>query len=68
MKDHMARVVDEAIELDDKRAKLLAFFKSDTYRDLDQAERNILRIQYSVMTVYSDILHQRIFVAMRDKE
>ena len=68
MKDHMARVVDEAIELDDKRAKLLAFFKSETYRDLGQAERNILRIQYSVMTVYSDILHQRIFVAIRDEE
>lgn len=60
MAPHQQRVVDEKKELDDKRDKLVAFFSTDLFRGLDQAEKDRLRTQHGVMGVYSEILHQRI--------
>ena len=60
MQPHQQRVVDEKSELDERRSKLLAFLNTDLFRSLDQAERDRLRTQHSVMGVYSEILHQRI--------
>jgi hypothetical protein len=60
MAPHQQRVIDEKTELDDKREKLLAFFNTDLFRGLDQAEKDRLRTQHGVMGVYSEILHQRI--------
>jgi hypothetical protein len=60
LQPHQQRVVDEKKELDDKREKLFAFFSTPTFRGLDQAERNLLTLQYSVMGVYSEILRHRI--------
>lgn len=60
MAPHQQRVVDEKAELDEKREKLLAFFNTDLFRGLDQAEKDRLRTQHGVMGVYSEILHQRI--------
>ena len=60
MKPHQQRVVDEKSELDEKRERLLAFFGTDLFRGLDQAEKDRLRTQHSVMGVYSRVLHQRI--------
>jgi hypothetical protein len=57
---YQQRVVDEKKDLDDKRAKLLSFFNTDLFRGLDQAEKDRLRTQHSIMGVYSEILHQRI--------
>jgi hypothetical protein len=57
---YQQRVVDEKAELDEKREKLLAFFNTDLFHGLGQAEKDRLRIQHSVMGVYSEILHQRI--------
>jgi hypothetical protein len=57
---YQQRVVDEKAELDEKREKLLAFFNTDLFRGLGQSEKDRLRIQYSVMGVYSEILHQRV--------
>lgn len=54
------RVKEEAHDLDKKRTKLLSFIGSDVFYRLDTAEQGRLRIQYSVMTLYADILHQRI--------
>jgi len=54
------RVIAEKSELDEKRRKLLEFFITDTFRSLDQAEKDRLRSQHSVMGVYSEILLQRI--------
>lgn len=60
MLPHQQRVVNEKNELDDKRGKLSSFFNTDLFRGLDQAEKDRLRTQHSVMGVYSEILHQRI--------
>lgn len=60
MQPHQQRVVDEKADLDDKRAKLLAFFNTDLFRGLDQAEKDRLRTQHGIMGVYADILNQRI--------
>jgi len=60
MEQYQQRVVDEKNELDTRRGRLLLFFNSDLFRSLDQAEKDRLRTQYSVMGVYSDILNQRI--------
>lgn len=57
---HQQRVVDEKAELDERRSKLLAFFNTDLFRRLDQAEKDRLRTQHSVMGVYSEVLGQRI--------
>jgi hypothetical protein len=54
------RVIEEKADLDEKRRKLLAFSTTDAFRRLDQAEKDRLRTQHSVMGVYSEILHQRI--------
>lgn len=60
MAPYQQRVVDEKVELDEKQEKLLAFFNTDLFRGLDQAEKDRLRTQHGVMGVYSEILHQRI--------
>ena len=60
MKAHEDRVILEKKELDEKREKLLAFFNTDIFRHLDQAEKDRLRIQHSVMGVYAEILFCRI--------
>jgi hypothetical protein len=60
MQPHQQRVVDEKAELDEKRSKLSAFFNTDLFRRLDQAEKDRLRTQHSVMGVYSEVLHQRV--------
>ena len=57
---YQQRVIDEKIELDDKRAKLQAFLGSDKLAALPEAEQFRLRTQYSVMSLYSDILAARI--------
>lgn len=60
MAPHQERVVEEKRDLDEKREKLLAFLSTDLFRGLDQAEKDRLRTQLSVMGLYSDILNQRI--------
>lgn len=54
------RLLCEAVELDTKRAGLLLFLSSEVFTGLDAAEQFRMRIQYSIMTLYSEILHQRI--------
>lgn len=60
MQPHQERVVAEKIELDDKLAKLMAFFDGPTYKGLTEAEQKRLVAQSGVMKEYSDILGQRI--------
>lgn len=60
MEMYQQRVVDEKTELDNKRNKLLAFFNTDEFRRLDQAEKDRLRTQNGIMGVYTEILQQRI--------
>lgn len=61
MKPHQERVVTEKTELDDKRQKLTAFIgTNETYRTLDKMEQSRLNRQLEAMTLYSNILGERI--------
>lgn len=60
MRPHQQRVVDEKQDIDGKIERLAEFFTTDIFHDLDQAEKDRLKTQYSVMEVYSMILYQRI--------
>ena len=60
MKPYQERVVTEKKELDEKIAKLTAFFKTQTYAEIDQAEAHRLIMQAGAMSVYSQVLGDRI--------
>lgn len=60
MKPHQERVVAEKAELDAKLEKLTAFIGGETYRTLDEAERERLNRQKWAMKLYTDILGERI--------
>ena len=59
---HQQRVIDEKIELDNKRIKLESFIKERgvVFYSLPEDERNRLVRQYSCMSEYSEILAERI--------
>jgi hypothetical protein len=60
MQPHQQRVLDEKSELDEKRTKLTAFIGGDIYRKLDPVEQSRLNRQLEAMTLYSNILGERI--------
>ena len=60
MQPHQLRVVEERQDLDEKRAKLAAFIGGEVYKKLDDAEQTRLNRQLVAMTVYSNILVERI--------
>ena len=60
MQAHQLRVIEERQELDEKRAKLTAFIGGDIYRKLDHVEQSRLNRQLEAMTLYSNILVERI--------
>ena len=60
MQPYQQRVVDEKDELDAKRDRLRAFFGTDLYRELDPTEQSRLNRQLEAMTLYSNILEERI--------
>lgn len=60
MKPHQQRVVTEKTELDDKLQKLTAFIGGGTYRTLASAEQSRLNRQLEAMTLYTNILAERI--------
>ena len=60
MAPHQERVVSEKEELDDKIAKLAAFIGVSTYAKLPTAEQDRLERQIGAMTIYSNILRERI--------
>ena len=58
--DYQQRVIDEKVQLDDKLAKLLAFFDTPTYAALATPDRLLLIAQHTHMRAYSDTLGTRI--------
>lgn len=60
MKPHQERVVAEKAELDGKRERLTSFIGGPTYRTLDATEQSRLNRQLEAMTLYSNILDERI--------
>jgi hypothetical protein len=57
---HQQRVVEEKAALDEKLAKLLAFFDTPTYNDLPHVDRLLLIAQHTHMLAYSATLGTRI--------
>lgn len=60
LQPHQQRVVDEKTALDEKMAKLLAFFDTPTYAGLETEDRLLLIAQHTHMRAYSDTLGTRI--------
>ena len=60
MQPYQQRVIDEKEDLDSKRDRLRAFFGTDLYRELDPIEQSRLNRQLEAMTLYSNILAERI--------
>jgi len=54
------RLIQERDELQYKRDKLVVFFSTKTFDDLDKHQQNLLQIQSNVMFTYLEILDQRI--------
>jgi hypothetical protein len=57
---HQQRVFAEKEELDDKLTKLKAFFGTEIFAGLDDAEMDRLQRQADHMGAYSDVLGERI--------
>lgn len=60
MQPHQQRVIDEKVELGEKLEKLLSFIQTDFYKNLPEAERELLFYQSEVMEDYFKTLEQRI--------
>ena len=60
MKDYQQRVIEEKKQLDKKIEKLRTFLNTETFAELDLAERGRMHSQFNVMTNYSSILGERI--------
>lgn len=60
LQPHQQRVVDEKTELDDKLNKLRAFLEGKARELVDAAEFRRLRLQADAMSVYSEVLGERI--------
>lgn len=60
MQPFQQRVVDEKKELDEKIAKLKAFWDNPVFPTLPEVERVRLERQFDVMEEYSSILAERI--------
>lgn len=57
---HQQRVAEEKYELDLKLGKLMAFFQTEIFSSLPEAERSRLRNQARFMDGYSAVLEERI--------
>lgn len=57
---HQQRVIEEKLELDERRTKLNNFFDNSIFKDLSLGEQERLKHQAEVMTEYSSILAERI--------
>lgn len=57
---HQQRVVDEARELDERSAKLEAFFVTPIFQSLPKDEQDRMARQFDAMALYSSILKERI--------
>lgn len=60
MQEYQQRVVNEESELTDKLNKLTAFFETDRYKALHDAEQERMYRQSQHMSKYRDVLLERI--------
>lgn len=60
MEAYQQRVVDEQVELDTKVQSLVKFMATDAFQLVSSRQRQLLKAQYHAMSLYNDILLQRI--------
>lgn len=60
MESYQRRVIDEKLELDERREKLGAFKNTDLFSKLPWQEQERLNTQAHIMTMYSAVLGERI--------
>lgn len=60
MQPHQQRVIAEQKELEDKLHKLLRFFETSVFQQIENAEQERLKKQAAIMKEYSSILIARI--------
>lgn len=60
MQEYQERVKQESEELCDRTEKLLAFIESPKYASVPEAEQRRLRRQMFIMSLYVDVLDERI--------
>jgi len=56
------RLLSEKKHLDEKIEKLSQFIESAKFDVIEERQRILLRIQFRVMTTYSEILYERISI------
>lgn len=60
--DYIQRMIEEKKELDERIAKLIASRYSENDYEIDRDQRNLMDSQFEVMTRYSRILSDRIYI------
>ena len=60
LQPHQQRVVDEKVELDQRREKLESFYSTSIFQGLPEPEQSRLLRQGVAMRTYSEILGERI--------
>jgi len=60
LQPHEQRVVEEKAQLDERLGKLFAFFQTEKFTGLSEAERSRLRNQARFMDGYAAVLEERI--------
>lgn len=59
MDEWKERLIFEKADVDVKILRLKAFINSDTFKELNEVDRNLLEKQLKVMQDYSDVLYRR---------
>ena len=60
MEPHQCRMIEEKEQLDQRIARLAAFFDTETYQELPDYEKLLMQRQWQFMTGYSEVLGERI--------
>lgn len=60
MLDYQKRVIDEKTALDEKLCRLAVFISAAKFSELSQADKDLLLLQYSIMSAYSRVLDMRV--------
>lgn len=63
MQPHIERMIEEKEQLDERRDRLVAFFETNIFNSLDDAEKGRMRAQANFMLRYSEVLGDRIEAA-----
>jgi hypothetical protein len=64
MNDFITRLKEESNELISKTEKLARFINTESFNDIDEIQKGLLKIQYSAMMTYLNCLRERLLWLM----